>query len=92
MQSLSLLNFNSIIWLLTWSVSMCLCIVFSCVRVYVFQMACEKLLDVVSGLVPPNYEPSKVAEDQGRIKGKIRKSKDWIFIFFCKATFLFNKR
>ncbi|XP_008325281.1 integrator complex subunit 10 isoform X2 [Cynoglossus semilaevis] len=41
-----------------------------------YRMACEKLLDVVSGLVPPNYEPSKVAEDQGRIKGKIRKNND----------------
>eukprot|EP00064_Thunnus_orientalis_P004181 superscaffoldBa00000372_g4192 len=40
------------------------------------QMACEKLLDVVSGLVPPNHEPTKTQEDQGRVKTKTRKGND----------------
>lgn len=36
-------------------------------------MACDKLLDVVGGLVPPNQIPTKTLEDQGRIKTKARK-------------------
>ncbi|XP_060904225.1 integrator complex subunit 10 isoform X1 [Labrus mixtus] len=40
------------------------------------RMACEKLLDVVSGLVPPNKEPTKSQEDQGRVKTKTRKGND----------------
>lgn len=40
---------------------------------YVDQMACEKILDVVSGLVPPNQELTKTSEDQGRLKTKTRK-------------------
>lgn len=43
--------------------------------VFVHQMACEKLLDVVSGIVPPNQEPTKTPEDQGRVKNKTRKGK-----------------
>lgn len=39
----------------------------------VHQMACEKLLDVVSGLVPPTQVPAKTPEDQGRVKAKARK-------------------
>ncbi|KAG7275759.1 hypothetical protein CRUP_009862 [Coryphaenoides rupestris] len=39
-----------------------------------YRMACEKVLDVVSGLVPPNHEPGKTLEqDQGRAKSKSRK-------------------
>ena len=38
-------------------------------------MACEKLLDVVSGLVPSNHESTKTPEDQGRVKTKMRKGK-----------------
>ncbi|XP_041846036.1 integrator complex subunit 10 isoform X1 [Melanotaenia boesemani] len=41
-----------------------------------YRMACEKLLDVVSGLVPPNLEPAKAPEDQGKIKTKTRKGND----------------
>ncbi|XP_042274518.1 integrator complex subunit 10 isoform X1 [Thunnus albacares] len=41
-----------------------------------YRMACEKLLDVVSGLVPPNHEPTKTQEDQGRVKTKTRKGND----------------
>ncbi|TKS72391.1 Integrator complex subunit 10 [Collichthys lucidus] len=41
-----------------------------------YRMACEKLLDVVGGLVPPNQEPTKTPEDQGRIKTKTRKGND----------------
>lgn len=41
--------------------------------VSVFKMACDKLLDVVGGLVPPNQIPTKTLEDQGRIKTKARK-------------------
>ncbi|XP_044061295.1 integrator complex subunit 10 isoform X1 [Siniperca chuatsi] len=41
-----------------------------------YRMACEKLLDVVSGLVPPNQEPTKNLEDQGRVKTKTRKGND----------------
>lgn len=44
------------------------------------QMACEKLLDVVNGLVPPNQEPAKTAEDQGRVKTKSRKG---MCIYIC---------
>ena len=36
-------------------------------------MACDKLLDVVGGLVPPNQIPTKTPEDQVRIKAKVRK-------------------
>ncbi|KAM9849422.1 integrator complex subunit 10 [Aulostomus maculatus] len=41
-----------------------------------YRMACEKLLDVVSGLVPPNQESSRSCEDQGRVKSKLRKGND----------------
>uniref|UniRef100_A0AAQ6IBG1 Integrator complex subunit 10 n=1 Tax=Anabas testudineus TaxID=64144 RepID=A0AAQ6IBG1_ANATE len=41
-----------------------------------YRMACEKLLDVVSGLVPPNQEPTKIPEDQSRVKTKTRKGND----------------
>ncbi|KAM7389725.1 hypothetical protein PAMP_023685 [Pampus punctatissimus] len=41
-----------------------------------YRMACEKLLDVVSGLVPPNHESTKTSEDQGRVKTKTRKGND----------------
>lgn len=41
-----------------------------------YRMACDKLLDVVSGLVPPNQEPTKAPEDQGRVKTKSRKGND----------------
>ncbi|GAA6235829.1 integrator complex subunit 10 isoform X1 [Lates japonicus] len=41
-----------------------------------YRMACEKLLDVVSGLVPPNHEPTKTPEDLGRVKTKTRKGND----------------
>lgn len=41
-----------------------------------YRMACEKLLDVVSGLVPPSQEPTKTPEDQFRVKTKTRKGND----------------
>ncbi|XP_069577435.1 integrator complex subunit 10 isoform X2 [Brachyistius frenatus] len=41
-----------------------------------YRMACEKLLDVVSGLVPPNQEPTKAPEEQVRVKNKTRKGND----------------
>ncbi|XP_035525434.1 LOW QUALITY PROTEIN: integrator complex subunit 10 [Morone saxatilis] len=41
-----------------------------------YRMACEKLLDVVTGLVPPNQEPTKTPEDQSRVKTKARKGND----------------
>lgn len=42
-----------------------------------YRMACEKVLDVVSGLAPPNHEPGKTPEqDQGRAKSKSRKGCD----------------
>ncbi|XP_015235697.1 PREDICTED: integrator complex subunit 10 isoform X1 [Cyprinodon variegatus] len=41
-----------------------------------YRMACEKLLDVVSGLVPPNSELTKATEDHSRIKSKTRKGND----------------
>lgn len=41
------------------------------------QMACEKLLDVVGGLVPPTQVPAKTPEDQGRVKAKARKG-NWL--------------
>ncbi|XP_051275583.1 integrator complex subunit 10 isoform X1 [Dicentrarchus labrax] len=41
-----------------------------------YRMACEKLLDVVTGLVPPNQEPTKTPEDQARVKTKARKGND----------------
>lgn len=51
---------------------------------FVDQMACEKLLDVVSGLVPPNQELTKAPEDLSRIKSKTRKGKHYSFIhIFC---------
>lgn len=39
------------------------------------KMACEKLLDVVSGLVPPAQMPTKVPDDMIRVKPKVRKGK-----------------
>lgn len=39
----------------------------------VFKMACDKLLDVVGGLVPPTHISTKTLEDQGRVKTKARK-------------------
>uniref|UniRef100_A0A671X4P1 Integrator complex subunit 10 n=1 Tax=Sparus aurata TaxID=8175 RepID=A0A671X4P1_SPAAU len=41
-----------------------------------YRMACEKLLDVVGGLVPPNQVQTKTPEDQGRVKTKTRKGND----------------
>ncbi|XP_034739694.1 integrator complex subunit 10 isoform X2 [Etheostoma cragini] len=41
-----------------------------------YRMACEKLLDVVGGLVPPSQEPTKSPEDHGRVKNKTRKGND----------------
>ncbi|KAF1384655.1 hypothetical protein PFLUV_G00122450 [Perca fluviatilis] len=41
-----------------------------------YRMACEKLLDVVGGLVPPGQEPTKSPEDHGRVKNKTRKGND----------------
>ncbi|XP_061581206.1 integrator complex subunit 10 isoform X2 [Cololabis saira] len=41
-----------------------------------YRMACEKLLDVVNGLVPSNQELPKAPEDQGRFKTKSRKGND----------------
>ncbi|KAM6923367.1 integrator complex subunit 10 isoform 2-T2 [Xenentodon cancila] len=41
-----------------------------------YRMACEKLLDVVSGLVPSNQESPKAPEDQGRLKTKSKKGND----------------
>jgi len=51
------------------------CMYLMCFIVPVYQMACEKLLDVVGGLIPPNTEPSKAPEDQSRVKTKTRKGK-----------------
>lgn len=39
------------------------------------QLACEKLLDVVNGLVPPSQMPTKSPEDQTRLKSKTKKGK-----------------
>lgn len=46
------------------------------IPVSVFKMACDKLLDVVGGLMPPNQIPTKTLEDQGRIKTKARKGEN----------------
>ncbi|XP_053734751.1 integrator complex subunit 10 isoform X1 [Synchiropus splendidus] len=41
------------------------------------RMACEKLLDLVSGLIPPNQEPARSTEDQCKVRGgKLRKAND----------------
>ncbi|XP_066497646.1 integrator complex subunit 10 isoform X2 [Hoplias malabaricus] len=41
------------------------------------RLACEKVLEVVSGMVPQNQEPLKSAsEEQGRVKTKPRKGND----------------
>ncbi|XP_074529997.1 integrator complex subunit 10 isoform X2 [Halichoeres trimaculatus] len=40
------------------------------------RLACEKLLDVVSGLLPPNHEPTKTQDDQSRVKTKSKKGND----------------
>ncbi|KAJ3587306.1 hypothetical protein NHX12_010904 [Muraenolepis orangiensis] len=40
------------------------------------RMACEKLLDVVSGLVAPTLDPVTPLEDQGKAKNKSRKGSD----------------
>lgn len=41
-------------------------------------MACEKLLEVVSGLLPPNQEAPKTPEDPVRVKTKTRKGKNFL--------------
>ncbi|XP_024139074.1 integrator complex subunit 10 isoform X2 [Oryzias melastigma] len=41
-----------------------------------YRMACEKLLDVVSGLIPPNQDQAKSPEDHNRIRSKSRKGND----------------
>ncbi|CAL1613266.1 unnamed protein product [Knipowitschia caucasica] len=41
-----------------------------------YRMACDKLLDVVSGLVPPNYELAKSSDTPSRLKAKSRKGND----------------
>ncbi|XP_074505090.1 integrator complex subunit 10 isoform X2 [Sebastes fasciatus] len=41
-----------------------------------YRMACEKLLDVVGGLLSPSLEPTKSPDDQGRGKPKMRKGND----------------
>ncbi|XP_056145625.1 integrator complex subunit 10 [Lampris incognitus] len=41
-----------------------------------YRMACEKLLDVVGGLLPPNLELVKAPEDQIKVRNKPRKSND----------------
>ncbi|XP_072548959.1 integrator complex subunit 10 isoform X2 [Salminus brasiliensis] len=40
------------------------------------RLACEKVLEVVSGLVPQNQEPTKPSEEQGRVRNKARKGND----------------
>ncbi|XP_007260378.1 integrator complex subunit 10 isoform X2 [Astyanax mexicanus] len=40
------------------------------------RLACEKVLEVVSGLVPQNQEPVKPSEEQGRVRNKPRKGND----------------
>lgn len=39
------------------------------------QLACEKLLEVVSGLVPPGQMPTKNPDDHIRVKSKTKKGK-----------------
>lgn len=41
-----------------------------------YRLACEKLLDVVSGLVPPSQMATKSPEDQTRVKSKTKKGND----------------
>ncbi|XP_076844514.1 integrator complex subunit 10 isoform X1 [Brachyhypopomus gauderio] len=40
------------------------------------RLACEKVLEVVSGLVPQNHEPVKFSEEPNRGRGKSRKGND----------------
>uniref|UniRef100_A0A9J8DAH8 Integrator complex subunit 10 n=1 Tax=Cyprinus carpio carpio TaxID=630221 RepID=A0A9J8DAH8_CYPCA len=46
------------------------------VHAVVCQMACEKLLEVVSGLMPQNHEAVKSSEEQRKPRGKTRKGND----------------
>uniref|UniRef100_A0A8C1X5Q1 Integrator complex subunit 10 n=2 Tax=Cyprinus carpio TaxID=7962 RepID=A0A8C1X5Q1_CYPCA len=41
-----------------------------------YRMACEKLLEVVSGLMPQNHEAVKSSEEQRKPRGKTRKGND----------------
>ncbi|XP_010895750.2 integrator complex subunit 10 isoform X4 [Esox lucius] len=41
-----------------------------------YRMACEKVLEVVGGLVPQSHDPVKNTEDQGKAKGKPKKGND----------------
>lgn len=55
-----------------------------------YKRACEKLLDVVGSLIPPNQEPTKTTEDQGRVKTKTRKGNDLRLLpCTCKAVLPF---
>uniref|UniRef100_A0A673JGE4 Integrator complex subunit 10 n=1 Tax=Sinocyclocheilus rhinocerous TaxID=307959 RepID=A0A673JGE4_9TELE len=46
------------------------------VHAVVCQMACEKLLEVVSGLMPQNHEAVKSSEEQRKPRSKTRKGND----------------
>uniref|UniRef100_A0A672J533 Integrator complex subunit 10 n=1 Tax=Salarias fasciatus TaxID=181472 RepID=A0A672J533_SALFA len=55
-----------------------------------YKRACEKLLDVVGALMPPNQEQTKASEDQGRVKTKTRKGNDLRLLpCTCKAVLPF---
>uniref|UniRef100_A0A4W5QU14 Integrator complex subunit 10 n=1 Tax=Hucho hucho TaxID=62062 RepID=A0A4W5QU14_9TELE len=41
-----------------------------------YRMACEKLLDVVGGLVPQNQDPVKNTDESGKARNKPRKGND----------------
>lgn len=49
------------------------------------RLACEKLLDVVNGLVPQNQDPVKTPEDLGKAKTKPRKGTD-LRLLPCTST------
>ncbi|XP_068181523.1 integrator complex subunit 10 [Antennarius striatus] len=49
-----------------------------------YRLACEKLLDVVSGIVPPTHPVTKTTEDFGKVTTKIRKGND-LRLFPCTS-------
>ncbi|XP_068596316.1 integrator complex subunit 10 [Brachionichthys hirsutus] len=49
-----------------------------------YRLACEKLLDVVGGLVPPTHQPTKTTEDVAKVSTKMRRGND-LRLFPCTS-------
>uniref|UniRef100_A0A4W5LAR7 Uncharacterized protein n=1 Tax=Hucho hucho TaxID=62062 RepID=A0A4W5LAR7_9TELE len=70
------------------SIELSLCFhIFRVVCLCLYQMECEKLFDVVGGLVLQNHDPVENTEVQGKARGKPRKGND-LRLLPCKSLHL----